>query len=88
MKYSKWEKLEKPLEFGVGLSSNTLHAGVLTAEDEILMDNRVFLRFACCFGGLLVPYTSPVKCIRCCFIIKQNPQNYNERSSQLEEQID
>jgi hypothetical protein len=42
VKYSKWEKLEKPLEFGVGLSSDTLHARVLTAEDEILMDDGYF----------------------------------------------
>jgi hypothetical protein len=31
MKYSKLEKLEKPLEFGVGLSSNSLHASEFMA---------------------------------------------------------
>jgi hypothetical protein len=35
LKYSKLQKLEKPSSFGVGLSSNTLHASVFDAVDEI-----------------------------------------------------
>jgi hypothetical protein len=55
--------LEKPLEFGVGLSSNTWQASVFMAVGEILRDRMYFLYLAAVFIGFLFPYTSPKKFI-------------------------
>jgi hypothetical protein len=68
----------KPLEIGVGLSSNTWHASVNMVVGENLIGRQYNSCFRWLFRGFLSPYSSPMKYLICCFDIKQNPQNNEE----------
>jgi len=57
MKYSKLEELEKPLGFGVGLSSNSLHASEFMSVGENLFGQQYLSWFRLLFSGFLDPYS-------------------------------
>ena len=83
-----WKSWWKPLEFGVGLSSNTWQTSIFVAVGEILRHKMHFLDLAAVFIGFLFPYTSPKKFIIVWFNNKQNPPNNEEDNHILGSQMD
>ena len=87
LKYSKLEKLEKPLEFDVGLSSNSLHASEFMAVGENLIGQRYVSWVCLLFSGFLDRYNSPMKCQWSYFNIEQNRYKKMTKHSHLNEHI-
>ena len=65
--------MEKLLQFGVGLSSNTWHASVNMAVGEDLIGQQYNSRFRWLFRGFLNPYNSPMSWQWLYFNIEPNP---------------
>ena len=78
LKYSMLEKLEKPLKFDVGLSSNSWHASEFMVVSENLIGQRYVSWICLMFSGFLDPYNSPMKCNGRILILNKTHKNNDQ----------